>query len=393
MRGDRESPDLKAAACGYWERRGLPTVPAQVVSASGAELLLLALLAVCPGGTPGPGGPRGVYLPVPGPRWHGTPARLLGLPVHPVPTPAECGGVPDPFALLEAVRRDRAAGVDPGVLLLSLVDDPTGTVPPPELLYEVCEAAVDQDLLIVSDESLRDTCHDPHGTVVVSPAEMLHPQGGAAGSRAGSRGRPVATEGAETADAEDVVVLLDLAAALVPGGRHTGLARFPGAGRGRAAADAVRRTLHTLAGPPGPDPEADLALSEPAGLRARREAAARTDGRHAAAVCRAVTAAGGLCRPPQAGGHLYPDLEPLRDRLARHGVTDAATLEAALVLRLGPGVLGGHRFGDDPGALRARLPVTAQRDGAQEHPPGAPALARVEAALAELTRTPTESRP
>ena len=31
-------------------------------------------------------------------------ARLLGRPSYHVPTPAECGGVPDPYALLETVR-------------------------------------------------------------------------------------------------------------------------------------------------------------------------------------------------------------------------------------------------------------------------------------------------
>ncbi|WP_461031095.1 aminotransferase class I/II-fold pyridoxal phosphate-dependent enzyme, partial [Streptomyces sparsus] len=152
-------------------------------------------------------------------------ARLLGRSVHPVPVPAECGGVPDPFALLETVRRARRHGPAPGVLLLSVADDPTGTAVPPELLHEVCEAAADEDLLIVSDESWRDTSHRPHDTVTVSPAEMLHTAAG---------------------DADRVCVLVGTEAALLPDGPAAGLARFPDTESGRDLADTVRRTLRAL---------------------------------------------------------------------------------------------------------------------------------------------------
>ncbi|MER6084104.1 pyridoxal phosphate-dependent aminotransferase, partial [Streptomyces sp. NPDC001833] len=60
-------------------------------------------------------------------------------------------------------------------------------------------------------------------------------------------------------------------------------------------------------------------------------------------------------RPPQAGRHLYADLEPLRAALGAHGVGDAQELEDFLTARLGMPAPGGHRFGDDLGALRVRL--------------------------------------
>ncbi|WP_234102564.1 aminotransferase class I/II-fold pyridoxal phosphate-dependent enzyme, partial [Streptomyces venezuelae] len=108
----------------------------------------------------------------PCPAWWTPQARLLGRPTYHVPTPAEAGGVPDPYALMETVRRIRAEGGDPRVLLLSVADDPTGTVAPPELVREACEAAVAEGLHVISDETWRDTRHHPEDTVLLSPAEM-----------------------------------------------------------------------------------------------------------------------------------------------------------------------------------------------------------------------------
>ncbi|PSJ26616.1 aminopeptidase, partial [Streptosporangium nondiastaticum] len=187
---------LRAAACGYWARRGLPTAPEHVLAAPGAQPLLLAVLA-------GAGGD--VLLTRPCAAWYPPLARIAGRPTYHVPVPAECGGVPDPFALLETVRRIRAEGGRPRVLVLSPADDPTGSVTPPELLHEVCEAAVAEELTIVSDETWRDMRHDPGGTVFLGPAEMWP---------------------------DHVVVLTDLAGGLFPTAWPAAAARFPARGRG-----------------------------------------------------------------------------------------------------------------------------------------------------------------
>ncbi|MEV7416275.1 aminotransferase class I/II-fold pyridoxal phosphate-dependent enzyme [Streptomyces sp. NPDC089919] len=327
-RGGPEPPGggapLRLAARGFWERRGLypgPAGPDRIAAAPGAPALLLALLGAFGGD---------VLLPRPCPAWWTPTARLLGRRAFHVPTPAECGGVPDPYALLETVRRVRAEGGDPRVLLLSVADDPTGTVAPPEVLRAACEAAVSEGLAVISDETWRETVHRPHETVLVSPAEMC-PQ--------------------------DVTVLVDLAGSLLPAGWPAAVARFPGTPAGHRlharTLDVLAATGALLAAPVAA--AAGYALTEPPPVAARAAAAARAHGAVAAAMHRILLGAGALARPPQAGRHLYADLTPLRAGLARHGVGDALELEDHLSSRLGVLAPGGQRFGDELGAPRARL--------------------------------------
>ncbi|MYT89513.1 aminotransferase class I/II-fold pyridoxal phosphate-dependent enzyme [Streptomyces sp. SID8359] len=312
---------LREAARGYWDRRGLHGPPEHIVAAPGDQPLLLALIAAHGGD---------VLMPRPCPATWMPQARLLGRPAYQVPTPAECGGVPDPYALLETVRRVRAEGGRPKLLVLSVADDPTATLAPPELVREACEAAVGEGLHIISDETWRDTVHRPRDTVLLSPAEMCP---------------------------DDVTVISDLSGALTPAAWPLAVARFPGTGRGavlRARTLDVLTALGALvAGPLAP--AAAHALGEPEAVRERVRQAARLHGRVAAAVHRTVLGAGALARPPQAGRHLYADLGPLRARLAALGVTDSMELEEHLTDRLGAPTPGGHRFGDELGALRVRL--------------------------------------
>ncbi|MFI6002781.1 aminotransferase class I/II-fold pyridoxal phosphate-dependent enzyme [Streptomyces sp. NPDC051366] len=312
---------VREAACRHWGRRGLPTEPENVAAGPGAPGLLLALLGAYGGD---------VMLPRPCPAWWTPQVRLLGRRAYHVPTPAECGGIPDPYALLETVRRVRAEGGDPRVLLLSVADDPTATVPPPEMLREACEAAGDAGLFVVSDESWRDTVHRPHDTLVLSPAEMLPDQ---------------------------AAVLLDLSGALLPAGWPAAVVRFPGTPRGtwlRARTlDMLTATGAMVAGPVAG--AAAYALDEPDAVAGRAYAAAALHGVVAAAAHRELLAVGALARPPQAGRHLYADLSPLRAGLARQGVRDAMELEDYLGGRLGAPTPGGQRFADDLGALRVRL--------------------------------------
>ncbi|MEU1623596.1 aminotransferase class I/II-fold pyridoxal phosphate-dependent enzyme [Streptomyces sp. NPDC005722] len=354
---------VRAAAAGYWERRGLATTAVDTVAAPGAEPLLLALFAAVGGD---------VVLPRPAAAWQGPLVRMLGRRTTTVQTPAVGGGAPDPFALLEAVRRARAEGADPRVLLLAAADDPSGTVTPPELLHEVCEAAEQCGLLLVSDETYADTVHRPHETVLLTPAETLP-------------GR--------------TVVVTDLCAAPIPASWPVAVARFPATAEGaRLRAAVVDHCAGLRAVLPEPVAAATAyALSEADDVRAHLAAATRLHAALGAAAHEAVTRAGALSRPPEAGFHLYADLVPLRHALSAAGVTDAPSLESALTARLGRPVPGGHRFGDDPAALHVRIDTgplhgtdTPQRHAALtsptplELPHVAAALADLETAIADL---------
>ncbi|MEU0686226.1 aminotransferase class I/II-fold pyridoxal phosphate-dependent enzyme [Streptomyces uncialis] len=321
-------PELLRAAAGHWERRGLPTRPDRIAAAPGGAPLLLAVAAALGGD---------VLMPRPCPAWWLPQARLLGRTTYTVPTPAECGGVPDPYALLETVRRVRAEGGDPRLLVIAVADDPTGTVAPPELVHEAVEAAAGAGLHLVSDETWRDTTHPAsHGR----EPEPARPAGMAP---------------------DRVTVLVDLAGALLPGDWPAAVARFPATAGGGALHDAV---LDVLAGT-GARIAAPVAaaarhvLTEPAEVTARTAAAARVHGRIAAAVHETLRRADVLALPPTAGRHLYADLGPLRAALAARGVTDAQELEDHLGTLLGVPAPGGHRFGDALTSLRVRLDTAA----------------------------------
>ncbi|MDX3646228.1 aminotransferase class I/II-fold pyridoxal phosphate-dependent enzyme [Streptomyces sp. MB09-02B] len=318
-------PALLDAACGYWDRRGLATTRDRVLAAPGAPALLLALTAAIGGD---------VLLPRPCAAWWEPQARALGRTVFHVATPAECGGVPDPYALLETVRRIRAEGGDPRLLVLCVADDPTATVAPPELVHEAMEAALGEGLHLISDETWRDTVHDPHDTVLLSPAEMVP---------------------------DRVTVVTDLAGAFLPAGWPAAVARFPASGEGTGLRDRVLDVLTALGARVATPVAAAAAhaLEEPAPVTERLATAVRLHARLAGAAHRAVVAAGALALPPRAGRHLYVDLAPLRSALVGYGVGDAQEVEDFLGDRLGMPAPGGHRFGDDLGALRVRLSTDA----------------------------------
>jgi aspartate aminotransferase len=182
--------------------------------------------------------------------------------------------------------------------------------------------------LLVSDEIYRDIPHDPE-VRYLSPAEVV----------------PHRT-----------VVVTGLSKSLALGGWRIGVVRFPEGPMGERMRDDVASVASeiwsTLAGPM--QAVAEYAFNEPPEVRAHLRTSARLHGTVAKAVYDIVVATGAQCRPPTGGFYVYPDFAPLKESLARLGVTDGESLQRHLIEELGIAVLAGVHFGDDPGALRFR---------------------------------------
>jgi aspartate/methionine/tyrosine aminotransferase len=364
-------PCLREAAAGYWHRRGLETQPWQVVCGPGSKPLLFGLLLAIGGD-----------VAVPKPSWvsYAAQANLLGIQPHFVPTPPGEGGIPDPHLLASAAAAARAAGREIRSVVLTLPDNPTGTLASDDTMRRLCATAAELGLIIISDEIYRDLVHD-QAQVVPSPAAIAP---------------------------ERTVVTTALSKSLALGGWRIGIARLPGGRDGIALRDRLLGIGSEIwSTPSGPIQQAAAyAFSEPGVLIERIAASRRLHATVARAVAARFTAAGARVPAPQAAFYLYPDFGSCRDHLRRaHGVTTATGLSALLLDRYGTGVLPGSAFGDDPPALRLRVATgllygdtDAEREAAliSGEPLALPwiasALTRLQDVLADLTSSSPRPR-
>lgn len=355
------SAPAREAAAGWFGRRGVPTGADQVVLAPGSKPLLFGLVAALDGD---------VVLPRPSWVSYAAQSAFVGRRVVRVPAPAEAGGVPDPDLLEDALVAARADGARPGVLVLTVPDNPTGTVASTDLLARVCAVADRHGLAVVSDEIYAELVHEGR-----CPTPVTH-----------LPGRTVVTTG--------------LSKSLALGGWRIGFVRTPSGPWG----DALRVRLTGVASEvwscqAGPmQAVATYALGDPPELLARVERSRRLHGRVARAVHARVVAAGARCRPPTAAFYLYPDFSPVAEPLARTGITTGPELATALLERHGVATLPGTAFGEPEGALTLRLassllygPDAEHRDAAlaadapEDLPWVVEALDQLSAALEDLT--------
>ncbi len=319
---------LREAAAGYWTRRGLRTGADAVVCGPGSKSLLFGLMLAIGGD-----------VAVPRPSWvtYAAQASLLGARPYFVDIRPGEGGVPDPGQLGSAVRQARADGRQIRSVILTLPDNPTGTLARPGTIRELCQVAEEHDLIIVSDEIYRDLVHD-------SAAPFTSPACYAPGR---------------------TIVTTALSKSLALGGWRIGAARLPGGAGAEAGEHLGRRLRSGLIGigseiwsaPAAPIQQAAaFAFSDPPELAERIALSRRLHREVARAVADRFAAAGSIVPPPRAAFYLYPDFGPVRDRLrARHGVDTSEDLAALLLQRYGVGVLAGSAFGEDPAALRVRV--------------------------------------
>lgn len=346
------SKRARTAAAGFFERRGLPTGPEQVVFGPGSKALLFGLLTALPGD---------VVLPRPCWVSYAAQAELLHQRVLRVPAPAEAGGVPDPDLLDRALHRAEADGRHPSALVLTLPDNPTGTLAPPELVRRACEVAERHDLVVISDEIYRDLATGE----LRSPAEFVP---------------------------DRAVVTCGLSKSTALGGYRIGFARLPTGARGAQLHDElIGIASEVWSGLAAPMQEvAAWVLDDPTEVTEHIAASSRLHRAVAGAVHETFADAGAECRTPTAGFYLYPDLEPLRPALTARGADTGQAVAELLLDRHGVGVLPGDEFGDPERCLRFRVATSLlygetdeqRRTALRSQDP--PALPWVSAALGQL---------
>jgi aspartate aminotransferase len=352
---------LRESAAWYWARRGLPTDADAVVCGPGSKALLFGLMAAIGGD-----------VAVTRPSWvsYAAQASLAGRLAHFAPG---SGGVPDAGQLARTVSAARAAGRQVRSVIVTLPDNPTGTLASAAAVRAMCSVAETHDLIIISDEIYRDLVHDP-GAAFVSPASICP---------------------------ERTVVTTGLSKNLALGGWRLGVARLPDGWLGRELRTRLLGIGSEIwSAPAGPVQQAAaLAFSEPPAVTERVALSRRLHASVARAVALRFAAAGASVPAPQAAFYLYPDFTPLADVLRRrHGIGSDEQLAAVLLRDYGVGVLPGCAFGDEGRRLRLRVATgmlygdtDTQRTVALNSadpcslPWIAASLARLEEVLADLT--------
>ncbi|GAA2112881.1 pyridoxal phosphate-dependent aminotransferase [Actinomadura alba] len=350
------APVLRTAAAGYWSRRGLPTDPGLLVCGPGSKALLFGLSLTLGGD-----------VAMSRPSWvsYAAQAGLAGAGAVLVPTRPGEGGVPDPALLADEVVRARAEGRDLRSVVVTIPDNPTGTMARPETVRDLCAVAREYGLVIISDEIYRDLVHAPD-RVVPTPAAFAP---------------------------ERTVVTTALSKNLALGGWRLGVARLPDSPFGHALRDELLGVVSEIwSSAPAPiQHAAAFAFTEPPELVEHIARSRRLHAGVAAAVAECFAEAGASVPPPEAAFYVYPDLEPLRERLeAGHRVRTGADLSALLLDGYGVGVLAGSAFGEPADALRLRVATSLLYGETDEerltalHSPDPASLPWISAALDRL---------
>jgi aspartate aminotransferase len=298
----------------------LVTDPNLVVMTPGSKAALYALMNVLAGD---------LVLPVPSWVTYAAQAALAGKRVIGVPISSAVGGIPDPIQLVGALAAARLSGADPGILMITTPDNPTGTIPGKDLLRDVIAIAEVEGLVIISDEIYRDLAYDPAD--FVSPAALAP---------------------------DRTFVTFGLSKGWALGGWRVGMLRAPNTDLGAQAVENVTglaSQIWSCVSTPMAS-VATVALDEPPELVRFVSDARVLHQAVSQAVYGVISKVGGIdCRRPTAAFYLYVDCEERRAALEGRRIRDSEGLARAMLDDFGVAVLPGSAFGSESGALEFRI--------------------------------------
>ncbi|MFG2004900.1 pyridoxal phosphate-dependent aminotransferase [Spirillospora sp. NPDC048911] len=322
------SSTLRAAAAGYWARRGLATDPENVLAGPGSKALLYALVLSL-------GGP----IAIPQPSWisYAAQLRMIGTKPVSIPISDHDGGIPDPGTLAAIATAARQMGTPLKAVIVTLPDNPTGTLARPETVEALCAVAREHEFTIVSDEIYRDLVHDPAQTFL-SPSQLAP---------------------------ERTVVTTGLSKNLALGGWRIGIARFPSSELGdelKSNVLGIGSEIWSCGSTPVQEAAAH-ALSEPPEITEYLNSARELHAKVAQAAVAVFRSAGALTPLPAGAFYLYPDFEPLQaDLWSARQIGTGTQLVAHLRQAHGIEVLPARDFGEHHDPLRLRV-ATSQLYG------------------------------
>lgn len=308
----------RTAVAGYFTRRGISVSAERCVLAPGSKALLFSTLKALDGD-----------LVLPKASWvsYAAQAHLIGKRIIWVDPPAPAGGVPDPEKLEVALDAARKDGGNPGIMLLTSPDNPSGTVGGINIMKKLAQIAQTQDLAIISDEIYRDLAYDQNGfTSVASFAP------------------------------ERTFVTTGLSKSLALGGWRIGAEIVPDSDLGQRVLTSILGTASEVwSGMPiFLEPVVEYSFSEPDDVRERIERSRHLHEAVSTAIWKIMTTAGAKCRKPEGAFYLYPTFEgsALAHRL---GVSTDSQLSDALMQHFDVATLPGTVFGDDATRMGLRV--------------------------------------
>lgn len=313
-------PALREALAAFYQRHfGLDAAADRVLIGPGSKSLIYALIQALDGD-----------LLLPTPSWvsYRPHALMAGKRVFWAPASPADGYELDLEALDTALRRARAAGGDPRLLVLNSPSNPTGRMLAPTLLSELAEFCRREGLFVIADEIYALTAHGhrPHRSLACELPEATAVLGG-------------------------------LSKHLSLGGWRLGVALLPSGPATKGLLDAVRAVAAEVWSSPSAPVQhaAVLAYSGDAGIEDYIRTCAHLHALRTQHLWQGLAGLGISCPRPDGGFYIFANFDRWRPALAARGIIDSVGLANHLLDAYHLATLPGSVFGAPDSDLSLRL--------------------------------------